>query len=508
MSTYSENTRSSSGRDGSGPNASDGTDELISRLRDLEANLGFAGKDNPQPVADIGGVRSELDIARGLVEVYGDRLRYVRGLGWLVWVGTHWQSDNEERAREFAKDFVAFLRTEGAARSDEDLTKLAFRTGRDAGIRSVLNLARSDPRVRVNIEALDANPFLLACKNGTLDLSTGELGDPDPADLITRLCPVEYDPNAEAPMFERFLSEVQPGQEVREYLARLFGYGAVGVVREHVIGVLWGPGNNGKSVLADVVMYALGSNAKPGPRTLIVSDGKHTPHPTDIASCSGTRLVIVHETKRGASFDASKVKLLTGGDRLPARFMHKDYFEFAPTHTLLMLSNYKPQADATDSALWRRVQLVPFEEVIPEDKIDRQLAEKIKAEEAAGVLRWIVEGALQWQEQELNPPNIIREQTNAYKVAEDIIGRFIEERCVVLKPAKVKAGVLYAAFKEWCQSQGEHPVRSNDFFAELIGRGFGKEKTSTGKVYKGIGLHAAEQEVEPRAAEEEDEWEF
>jgi putative DNA primase/helicase len=204
--------------------------------------------------------------------------------------------------------------------------------------------------------------------------------------------------------------------------------------------------------------------------------------------------VIVHETKRGAAFDASKVKLLTGGDKLTARFMRQDYFDFSPSHTLVMLSNYKPEADATDAALWRRVQLVPFDVVIPEEKIDRELAEKIKRDEAPGVLRWIVEGALQWQWRELDPPNIVREQTEAYRAAEDVIGQFIEECCVRNKAAKVKGGVFYAKFKEWCQSQGAHPVRGNDFSAEVQARGFRRVKTNAGAIYNGIGLHASDDE--------------
>ncbi len=237
-------------------------------------------------------------------------------------------------------------------------------------------------------------------------------------------------------------------------------------------------------------MHALGDYGKPGPSSLIVHDGKHTPHPTDVASCVGSRLVIVHETKRGASFDASKVKLLTGGDKLTARHMRQDFFVFEPTHTLVMLSNYKPEADANDAALWRRVQLVPFDVVIPVEKQDRELAERIKANEAAGVLRWIVEGALQWQEHGLDPPDTVREQTADYRAAEDTIGQFVEECCVKLPGVKVGGGNLYASFKEWCQATGARAVRMNDFSAEIQARGFRRDKTNRGAVYHGIGLHA------------------
>lgn len=439
--------------------------------------------------------RTELDMAEMLVKRSGRDLRYCKNLGgWYAWTGTHWERDEAEHARECCKELARYLAQFAIDRLDKKRFKEAQRCGSAAGVNAVLDLARSSSGIVFRPQDANRDPWLLNTESGTIDLRDGRCRAHDRADLITRLCPVAYDGAAEAPTFEKFLAEIQPRQEVRDYLARLFGYAATGVVLEHALGVLWGPGANGKSVLSDVVTHVLGDYAKPGPSTLIVGDGKHTPHPTDVASCVDSRLVIVHETKRGASFDASKVKLLTGGDKLTARFMRQDFFDFVPSHTLVMLSNYKPQADANDAALWRRVQLVPFNVVISPNKQDRELADKIKAREAAGVLHWIVEGARQWQTQGLNPPAVVLEQTKAYREAEDVIGRFIEECCVKGKGIKVKAGNLYARFKEWCQQQGEHVVRGNDFFNELVGRGFEREPTREGRVYHGIGLHAAEYE--------------
>lgn len=440
----------------------------------------------------IGAVECHDDIANALIRRHGDRLRFVSGFGWHVWDGKRWQRDAAEKAHEFVKSIGRALRRRAAEQDNDALWKLARSLNTAKGIGAILDFARSDPLLRISPDRLDSDPWRLNVQNGTIDLRTGERRSHDPGDLITRCCPVDFDPSARAPMFEKFMREIQPNQELRDYLARLFGYAAIGVVQEHVLACLWGPGANGKSVLVDVVSHVLDGYAKPGPSTLIVTDGKHTPHPTDVASCHGSRLVVVHETKRGAAFDASKVKLLTGGDKLTARHMRQDFFEFDPTHTLVMLSNYKPEADANDAALWRRVQLVPFEVVIPPDKQDRTLAERIKREEAAGVLRWIVEGAQRWREQGLNPPKIVREQTAAYRAAEDVIGRFIEECCVTGPGIKVGGGALLSAFKTWCQDQGERSARGNEFSAELQGRGFERRKTSSGAVYHGIGLHASE----------------
>ena len=349
--------------------------------------------------------RTDVAMSDGLVRRYGRELRYCAALGgWHYWTGTHWAKDECGHAQERLKLMARDIAGTAADALDPGLMKDAKRIGSGPGAQAILRFARSAPEVVFAPKDADRDPWLLNCENGTIDLRTGELRAHAREDLITRCCPVDYDPNASAPTFEKFLGEIQPKQEVRDYLARLFGYAASGVVREHALGVLWGPGANGKSVLSDVMTHVLGDYAKPGPSSLIVHDGKHTPHPTDVASTVGSRLVVVHETKRGASFDASKVKLLTGGDKLTARYMRQDFFVFEPTHTLVMLSNYKPEADANDAALWRRVQLVPFEVVIPPREARPRASGHDQGSRGPRSLRWIVEGALQWQERGLDPP--------------------------------------------------------------------------------------------------------
>jgi putative DNA primase/helicase len=443
-----------------------------------------------KPRKPLPGELTELQVSEKLVKKFGDEIKYCGPLGgWFAWCGTHWRLDDREHARECAKAIARELAAEAAALLDEDTFKAAKRAGSARGVAAILELARSAPGIVFGPEEADRDPWALNCLNGTLDLQNAMLRPHDRADLITRVCPVAYDPSAVAPRFEQFLREILPDAEVRAYVQRFFGYAAAAVVREHVLEVFWGPGANGKSVLADVVTYVLGGYARPGPSSLIVSDG-YQPHPTDIASLVGARLVLVHETKRGASFDASKIKLLTGGDKLTARHMREDFFVFEPSHTMLMLSNYRPSADASDAALWRRVQLVPFDVVIPLEKRDQLLAEKLRAE-APGVLRWIVEGALGWQRLAgLAPPAVVLAQTEQYRASEDVIGQFLEERTVRLPQASVKAGALYGAYKSWCEAMGQRPVRGNDFAGELVGRGFTRVERSSGREYQGLGLLA------------------
>lgn len=434
---------------------------------------------------------TEIDIAERVIQRFGDELRYCAAFGgWHAWTGTHWALDVLERARECVKTVARDLATDAV--DNDDLWAAAKRCASSHGIGSILDVMRSDPRVVFAPDAANRDPWLLNARNGTIDLRTGGLRAHDRGDLITRCCGTDYVAEVDAPRFDAFMRDIQPDSQVRAYLSRLFGYAAIGVVQEHVLGVLWGVGKNGKSVLSEVVMAALGDYAKPGPTSLIVQNGHHEPHPTDVASCVGSRLVVVHETKRGARFDASKVKLLTGGDRLTARHMREDYFTFVPSHTLLMLSNYKPEADATDAALWRRVQLIPFPYVVPEERRDKTLAATIIRDELQGVLAFLVAGAVSWGTVGLSPPQVVLDASAAYRSAEDTMTHWLEERCRVTAGAFCMGGALYESYRTWCKANGFDAMRNNDFAAELEGRGFKGTKGKNGKRYDGIGLQTEE----------------
>ena len=216
---------------------------------------------NGEPLADAPPFDgfTELQLADRVVRRFGDRLRYCGSLGgWYIWTGTHWAADESEKARESVKRVAYDLAAEAAESLDVGKFKQAKRAGSAAGVRAILELARSTPGIVFTPEDADRDPWALNVVNGTLDLRTGQLRAHDPDDLITRCCAVEYDPGAPAPIFDKFSREIQPSQEIRDYLRRVFGYAASGVIREHALAVLWGPGANGKSVLADVVTHALG----------------------------------------------------------------------------------------------------------------------------------------------------------------------------------------------------------------------------------------------------------
>jgi putative DNA primase/helicase len=451
----------------------------VSDVVDLEARR--ARKRKPKP-----GEKTEIEIGEMVIARFGSVLRYcaARG-GWHYYDGKRWQCDDLERARECVKTIARELAAEAGALMDDELYRAGKRASSASGIADVM---RSDKRLVVAPTAFDSDPWLLNCRNGTIDLRTGELRPHDADDLISKLADVDYDPDAKAETFDTFLSTVQPSDAVRAYLARLFGYACVGLVRDHVLAVLWGPGANGKSVFNEIVMCALGEYAGPAPSSLLV-DSATDPHPTDTASLFGKRLAGVHETKRGARFDASRVKLLTGGDRLVARFMHKNFFDFPPSHTLVLVTNYKPEIDGTDAAAWRRIQLIPFPVVIPVEQRDVALTEKIRGE-LPGVLRWLVDGCREWQRIGLAPPPSVLEQTARYRESEDNVAAFIEARCSVSSSLKCRASVLYEAFAAWCKSTGAKAASGRHFGEEMVGRGYERRETNAGRVYDGIGLRA------------------
>ena len=332
----------------------------------------------------------------------------------------------------------------------------------------------------------DADPWLVNCENGTVDLRTGLLRPHRREDLITMLAPVEYDPEAPAALFEAFISEILPDPEVREHVQRAAGCSVSGVIREHHFWFALGVGANGKSTLLNLLLAILGDYAAQAPPDLLItSRGRH---PTEIAFLRGARLVVATETQEGSRLNEERVKELTGGDMLTARFMRGDFFTFKPTHTLWMVGNHRPQISGTDVGIWRRPLLVDFPVSIPPERQDHELPEKLLTE-APGVLRWIVDGCLAWQRQGLRPPRAVVTATQAYRLDMDVVGQWLEEKCIEEPDAGAGSSVLYRDYTNWCESNGERPMKQRDLGRRLLERGFTKSRSTGGRyIYSGLRL--------------------
>jgi putative DNA primase/helicase len=274
--------------------------------------------------------------------------------------------------------------------------------------------------------------------------------------------------------------------ELQAFLQRMAGYALTGVTREHALFFLYGPGANGKSVYINTISALMGDYATTAPiETFIASTNER--HPTDLAGLRGARLVTAVETEDGRWWAESKLKLLTGGDRIVARFMRQDFFGFNPEFKLLIAGNRKPSLRSADEAMRRRFHLLPFTVTIPVEERDKELIEKLRGERD-GILQWMIEGCLAWQSDDLTPPSVVAEATADYFTDEDILGRWLEERCLIGPMHKATIRELFEDWKQWCLRNGEQPGSTKWFSQNLETRDYARERSAKTRSFKGIAL--------------------
>ncbi len=439
--------------------------------------------------------RSQLRMAERLAAAYGDRLRYAHGLGWLEWDGTRWRRDRDGAPMRAAVEVVkeAIRENETSPLPDDGLEKDVRKVESAAGLRGILEIARVLRPLAVAAEELDTDPYLVNVQNGTFDIRHATLRPHDPADLITKLAGCRLDADAPGPAFHKFLGEVLPDAEVRGFVQRLFGYALMGKVTEHVLPIFTGVGCNGKSTLVELMLAAFGDYGIAADPELLVEQ-KFSQHPTGQADLLGVRLAVTQETDEGRKLAAATVKRLTGGDKIRARKMRQDFFEFEPSHTAIMVTNHRPRVSGDDPALWRRIRVVPFDVVVADP--DPALPERLRGELDA-VLAWAVDGYFAYQDHGLAAPAAVAERTAAYRVSSDAMGRFLEERTTAGQYAHVRARELFGAWSSWCHKSGEQPGSEVTFSEALARRGFEKRKRGGYQTYIGLGMLADEGEDGP-----------
>ena len=429
--------------------------------------------DNDVHLTDLGNMHR-------LVRCYGKSMRFVAPWGkWFTWDGTRWAEDRTGVVHRMAKDIPRQMHRDALQMGDRshaaDLSKHAFRSESEPRVKAMASLARSELEVATTPEVLDADPWLFNVANGTLVLRTGELRPHDQKDLITKLAPVEFDPHASAPQFEAFLSRVLDGrQDLIDFVQRLFGYAMVGVTTEDTLALFHGLGANGKTTLLNTMLALFGDYGQQAEPALLLKK-RSDAHPTGLADLKGARLVVTSEIAAGRALDEALVKSLTGGDRIRARRMHQNFFEFDPTHTLILATNHQPLIRGTDHAIWRRINLVPFDVTIPPEEQDPELSERLKAE-LPGILNWALQGCLAWQEMGLAPPSEVVAATTSYRDDMDTLAGFLDEHCVLEPHAEVEAKELYARYKKWAEEAGLRLLARNVFGRQLKERGFEERK--------------------------------
>lgn len=442
-----------------------------------------------QAVAQVTLEHSDDGNALALVDRHGKQIRYCSDRGrWLTWDGQRWQWEPVgggrvvELFREVARDFDD---TDKAAAKHKKAS-LSF-----PGTRYALAHASTDARVAISLDDLDAHPWELNTPAGIVDLRTGTLRPPDPSRLHTRMTSCSPDPDANPRRWHDFLSDTfGDNTALVAFLQRLVGYSATGSTGRHVLPFCYGSGGNGKGVFLEAVTKVLGSYATTAPSGFLMRK-VHTEHQTEIARLSGARMVVCSEVNEDDQFDEAKVKLLTGGDTLTARFMNQDHFTFTPTHKLWAVGNHRPAVRSGGRAFWRRLRLIGFEREVPLDKMVDDLQNLLAGEHGPAVLHWIVTGAVDYAaRRDLAEPDTVMAATLDYAHDQDTVGRFLEERCEVTgnPEIKVKVALVREAYEAWCREVGETPVTARALSLALSRRGVVLERNRHARLFGGLYL--------------------
>jgi putative DNA primase/helicase len=463
---------------------------------DLRANRGAAVPKPPAP--KIGGT-ADADNARRLVARHGPSIRYSATLGkWLTWDGTRWLADDLFKVMALAEETIRSLATEAAdPETDHDKARALSRhmaASLSAGrLKAMVELAKSQPGVAIAADEMDADPWLLNCINGTVDLRTGRLRPHDPLDLITKLAPVDFDPDAACPRWVAMLSRVMGGnQRLTQFLWRAAGYSLTGSMKERVMFVLVGIGRNGKTTFVETIKAVLGDYAMTaGAETLMLRPDATGGASGDVARLKGARYVASSETAEGRQLDEARVKGITGGDSLTARFLYQESFTFKPSFKIWLATNHRPTV-RDNQAIWDRIRQVTFGVRIADDEVDGDLGDKLMTE-APGILAWAVRGCLEWQEHGLEAPPEVMDATAEYRADMDIFQDFLDECCETGTGLDVAARTLYQAYRVWADATGHKPMSQTMMGRKLTERGFKKatEGHSKTNVWQGLGLRVS-----------------
>jgi putative DNA primase/helicase len=431
--------------------------------------------------------------AYALVAWTDGRIKFAPGLGYFVWDGVTWVKSATRVRQE--------IHAMGAALVFAGYTKEARGFTMTSKINNLLEELRSVPSVYVDAEEFDAKPHLLSFANGVVDLRTGKMRAHDKSDMLTVTLPVEYDPNAQAPRWEQFITEIFPDNaDLASYVRRLVGYGITGNTSEQCFAVLWGKGANGKSVFTETLTDVFGRITKTTPFATFEDKGSGGGIPNDLAALRGARLVMASEGESGKPMSEAVLKRVTGKDKVTARFLRQEFFTFAPTFLIMLATNHKPKFKSQDEGLWRRVKLIPFTRYFAPHERDYDLDRKLRAE-SAGIVAWAVRGAVEWYASGLRDPESISSATREYRATSDALAGFFPGVLDEADETHVLPGAdAYTAYTDWCEAEGlqrKEVWSRKAFYGAMEERNVTKKKTNKGIALVGVKLADAPVAVGP-----------
>lgn len=435
---------------------------------------------NRQPVRAF----TDLGNAETFADHHSGRILFTPGIGWLHWDGARWARDEDGEAVRLAWITVRALGARAEQLTDrtiqEPLRVHAHKSEQEPRLNALLSLAKKEVRLLERVDRLDFDPYKIAAPNGTICLRSGDLIDADPEDRITRMTAVEYEPTANSALWDSFLREQIPDDEVRAYVQREMGAALISPKRERII-FLNGPGGSGKGTFLSALQGALGEYAKTTDPDVFSDRGSAREAQLEMARLAGRRIVLIPELGRKVRLAMRLLKQISGGDHVRAREHYQQAFDFKPTFSLIFATNYTPEMDSVDTSTDRRIVVIPFPNAVPVAQQDPSLKDRLchHPDHRAAVLAWIVAGARLFVEggERLEAPKVSRERTEAWKEANDPLLSFFRSEVVFEPEATVVTAELKREYEGWCVEAGQEPFGWNKLADRLRDLGCSPQRT-------------------------------